>query len=433
MPTLTSRFQSLALLWAICSSLAAQTPAKFQLEPMSKPKTCLKDGYSFFNNLDYENAYPLLRKAYKHKKKSDSLYFKLGTTAMQVRDYTLAAECFGKLTRKSKFKYAPYQHAMALKCLGRYEEATQVLTAFSQKLTSTDKKNTDYFHMAERQLNACAEAQLAQDLIQRTTVNPMSTINTKDDEFCMAFSSDSTPMVFTQRTDRGSMFRIKLEKVTNAMNGGLGASSSKVEGLYIAPDGVTVYFSKIEMEANGKGYSRLYKGILNEKGVVLNFKKLNGNVNIDRFNSKNPTLAIMENGQEVLYFSSDMPGGEGGYDIWFSIKTTDGNFTKPTNIGTKNNSPFDEITPFYSNKESTLYYSSNKPESFGGFDIFKVKGMKNQWQKTIHLTIPFNSPADDYYYIITDSKKIFLTSNRKESMFQAYEYCCDDLYQTINP
>jgi hypothetical protein len=77
----------------------------------------------------------------------------------------------------------------------------------------------------------------------------------------------------------------------------------------------------------------------------------------------------------LLVFSSDRPGGFGGYDLYYSQKTSNG-WTEPVNFGPKINSEFDEYRPVVSDHPDfanrLMIFSSNRPGGLGGFDLYFV-------------------------------------------------------------
>lgn len=134
--------------------------------------------------------------------------------------------------------------------------------------------------------------------------------------------------------------------------------------------------------------------------------------NIEKYSSGHAALSEDE---KVLYFVSDMPGGVGGTDIWFSELQADGAWGTPQNAGTVINTPGDEMFPNI-NADGTLYYSSNGLPGMGGLDIFSAKGDRKNWNKAINLRFPINSSGDDFSLIsdasIADETFGFLSSNR---------------------
>lgn len=111
-----------------------------------------------------------------------------------------------------------------------------------------------------------------------------------------------------------------------------------------------------------------------------------------------------------LFFASNAPNGFGGMDIWYCIIDSNNNISAPKNAGKKINSEFDEICPWYYSKDSSLYFSSNRPESIGGFDVFS-KNIVLPESDIYQLPQPINSTYNDLYFRYFDTIA-YLTSNR---------------------
>ncbi|PPL04350.1 OmpA family protein [Parapedobacter indicus] len=118
----------------------------------------------------------------------------------------------------------------------------------------------------------------------------------------------------------------------------------------------------------------------------------------------------------ILYFVSDMPGGQGGTDIWYSERQGDGSWGTPVNAGATVNSAGDELFPNVG-PDGTLYYSSDGFAGMGGLDIFRSTGSRAGWTRPVNLRFPVNSPGDDFAYITTyegeEGLAGYLSSNRK--------------------
>jgi len=133
------------------------------------------------------------------------------------------------------------------------------------------------------------------------------------------------------------------------------------------------------------------------------------------------------NAQEVLYFVSDRKGGFGGLDIWLSIIDKAGNFGIPINAGNKINSSADEITPFFNTNDGSMYFSSNRKKSAGGFDIYKTEGRFNLWNKPQNVK-ELNTKQDEMYLTFYNKNEGHLASNRRGAKFENAEYCCNDIF-----
>lgn len=131
----------------------------------------------------------------------------------------------------------------------------------------------------------------------------------------------------------------------------------------------------------------------------------------DTFTYGHPSLS--EDGN-ILYFTSDKPGGFGGKDLYFS------NFVKksktwgdPINMGDSINTEADEMFPFI-HPDGTLYFASNGHVGLGGLDIFMTKGQGTSWSTPKNMRSPINSGADDFAFICDNTKEYgFFSSNRE--------------------
>jgi len=140
-------------------------------------------------------------------------------------------------------------------------------------------------------------------------------------------------------------------------------------------------------------------------------------------------LAALSSDEKILYFVSDMPGGFGGTDIWYSELQGDNKWGQPHNAGSQINTIENEIFPTI-NSNDTLYFASSGHVGMGGLDIFKVIGNKNTWSTPLNLKYPINSSGDDFSYtskkISADTTIGYISSNRIGGAGS------DDIYSFIN-
>ncbi len=117
---------------------------------------------------------------------------------------------------------------------------------------------------------------------------------------------------------------------------------------------------------------------------------------------------------KFLYFSSDMPGGYGGTDIYICEKKGNG-WEKPVNLGSIINTKGNEISPFI-NESGELFFASDGHPGLGEKDLFMSKRINNEWIRPIHLDPPLNSEFDDFSIITNNSfSKGYFSSNRDGS------------------
>jgi outer membrane protein OmpA-like peptidoglycan-associated protein len=132
-----------------------------------------------------------------------------------------------------------------------------------------------------------------------------------------------------------------------------------------------------------------------------------------------------ENGKKI-YFTSDMPGGNGGTDIYVS-SFENGKWSKPENLGSSINTDKNELFPFVN--ENTLFFASNGHYGLGGLDLFEASLIS---KSVNNIGYPVNSSADDFA-MMTDITGEFgyFSSNRKNNIDGIYKFDKNDIYLDV--
>lgn len=123
---------------------------------------------------------------------------------------------------------------------------------------------------------------------------------------------------------------------------------------------------------------------------------------------------------QLFFFVSDKPGGNGGSDIYYSIMTG-GGFSEPQNLGSAVNTAFNEMFPWYNETDSCLYFSSEGHQNFGGLDIFRVKFIDGKPGVVQNLGFPVNSSKDDFSYLLEKGGKSGYFSSNRSGNDRLYE------------
>lgn len=113
---------------------------------------------------------------------------------------------------------------------------------------------------------------------------------------------------------------------------------------------------------------------------------------------------------KYLYFTSDMPGGYGGKDIWrINLNERQGSLE---NLGPQINTPGDEMFP-YVRTDSLLYFSSDGHPGFGGLDLFRARlnSTGDRWSID-NMGLPMNSAGDDFGITFGQGESGYFSSNR---------------------
>jgi outer membrane protein OmpA-like peptidoglycan-associated protein len=165
-----------------------------------------------------------------------------------------------------------------------------------------------------------------------------------------------------------------------------------------------------------KIYSAVQKNYLWSKIKELPF-------NSDEFDTAYPTISV--DGKR-LYFASNRPEGFGGMDLWVSFRQGE-TWGKPINLGRSVNTAKNEFFPFI-HADETLFFASNGHGGAGGLDIFHTQKTEMGWEKPTNLGEPINSDKDDFGFIVdADMKNGYFSSNRADGKGD------DDIYSFNAP
>jgi tetratricopeptide (TPR) repeat protein len=403
----------------ISSDLNAQ---KMPFEKYNKQheKTSFRLGKKQFLAGNYSTAYHHLIQAYQKHPNSQKVNYFLSQCALKVRNYSQALTSFEALGATSSYrKKIKALYPLLLKHNQKYEEALRLF-----ELLKEETKDPIALPEIEQHINACTNAIYFKGIYSNTTLKNKTRLNSASDELAITKSQQTKQTIVTCWNENGLGTKLidSTYKSQSLLN--------DVQEFHLAPNGTTVYFVKNEL-INNQEFQNIYRGTL-AQNKVINIQKLNNAVNAEASNSRSPHIAIEENGQELLYFSSDRVGGEGRLDIWCAPLLSNGQFGLAFNLGSKVNSPYDEVNPSYHSTGNTLYYSSDKPLSIGGFDVFKTQGSKRNWTKPKQLPIPYNSNADDLYFVL-GPMEFYISSNRAETTPGLFSTATNDFFEVIKP
>ncbi len=173
------------------------------------------------------------------------------------------------------------------------------------------------------------------------------------------------------------------------------------------PDGNTMYFTRSTEE--GSAIYKLYKTVLE--------KDSNGNwidsqmlaINVEGYSIENPFVS--PNGDK-LYFSSNKPGGFGGYDLYVAKIKSDGTLFDVANLGESINTTQDDKYPSLSLDSKNIYFSSKGHSNIGGFDVFTSKIKATGYSKPVNLGSTINTRYDEVAFFLASNTKGYLSSDK---------------------
>ena len=187
-----------------------------------------------------------------------------------------------------------------------------------------------------------------------------------------------------------------------------------------SPDQRTMYFTLCTTDPNYPRYAQVMTSARSDaawaKATKLDISK-------DTLSSfAHP--AVSPDGQ-WLYFVSDMPGGQGGQDLWRIRLTTNG-LGEMENLGEPINTAGNECFPTF-RPNGDLYFSSDGHVGLGGLDVYVARQNTDQRWTIEHLGFPLNSNGDDFGLTFEGPyNRGFFSSNRGDARgwdhIYAFEY-----------
>ncbi|TXK37796.1 OmpA family protein [Pontibacter qinzhouensis] len=341
-----------------------------------------------------------------------------------------------------------YNYAEALRSNGKHEEAKKHYMAWGEELP-------EMAPMAQQKIQACDKAAEWMSKLPVAEVKAVPELNA-------AAFSDFSPISFGQGiifssdraagnqtktfgwTGRPYLKLFKAEKNAAGSYGAPTALTTEINSSYhnaaatAAEAGQELYFTRTHLIKN-KAYgnpdptswveknqqvpeyvSRLEIFKAQKQGDSWTNVQPFAYNKIEEYSVGHPALSPDGN---VLYFVSDMPGGQGATDIYYTVRQQDGSWGKPVNAGSTINTAGNESFP-YVDKNGKLFFASDGHVGLGGLDIFAADGPHNAWTSVKNLGYPINSSKNDYG-IMFDSVNVsgLLSSNRDAANGT------DDIYQ----
>ena len=399
----------------------------------------MKKGDKFFALGEYFDASTQYKKAYSSTPPKERQL--RGQRALKL------AECYRRINYTQK-AIAAYNNAL------RYKQAdsmTHLRLAQQQMKTGNYKEAAKNFQAA---LDSLPGSRLAATGLRSARMAPQwkeqgSQYTVKREDFFNSRRADYSPMLAGDNNDqlyftstRTDAKGDELSGITGMMNGDIFVSTKDENGKWqkpeaidtelnsefdegacsFSPDGKTMYLTQCTTDPSYPRYATICTSARSDaswgKPAVLELTK-------DTLSSyAHP--AVSPDG-EWLYFTSDMPGGMGGLDIW-RVRLTAAGTGGVENLGEPVNTPGDETFPTF-RPNGDLYFSSDGHPGMGGLDIYIAKpdSAGGTWHIE-HPGFPLNSQGDDFGMTFEGLRNQgYFSSNRGDAKGW------DHIYSFVNP
>ena len=360
-----------------------------------------------YRRINYtQKAIAAYNNAVRYKQHDSLTYLYLGQQLMKNGSYKEAAKAFQTFLDSTDISHSPQLATLATLAKTGLRSA--------QQAPQWKKEGSDYTVKRENLFNS-----------RRADYSPMlageefdqlyftSTRNqAKGDELSGITGTKNADIFMSQKDDKGKWQRpdvIDSELNTDFDEGACSFS----------PDGRTMYLTQCKTDPSYPRYATI---VTSNRSDAAWSKAQDVQLSRDTLSAfAHP--AVSPDGQ-WLYFTSNMPGGQGGYDIWRAPLTTSG-IGAVENLGSPINTPGDEMFPTF-RPNGDLYFSSNGHEGLGGLDVFWVA--PDAPKNIHHPGYPLNSQGDDFGMTFEGLlNKGYFSSNRGDGKGW------DHIYSFFNP
>ena len=375
---------------------------------------------------EYNDAAKTYRKIYNKLTKPDEralrgeVAWKMGLCHRELNQSARAAAAFQNAIR---YKYpdslAQLYLAEALHAEGKYPQA---IKAYEEYLAMVPDSKT-----ARNGLDGATMANATRGERTRYVVRQHKLFNSRRSDYAPMYAPGGTDILYFTTTNE-HVNGTKKSEITGMKKGDIWMSRKNERGEWLrpeavegelntefdegiisfSPDGSLMYLTRARREPNAPTSVEIFTSSRSDAKWSAPQKL---EITADTI-SVYAHPAVSPDGN-YLYFTSDMPGGEGGRDIWrINLKDQVGSLE---NLGKWINTPGDEMFP-YMRTDSVMYFASDGHPGYGGLDIFRAELTKSGGWKVENMGRPVNSPADDFGITFEPgAERGFLSSNRDDA------------------
>lgn len=304
-----------------------------------------------------------------------------------------------------------YGLAMAEIKQNKYGEAIPHLEGYLKSNTlKEDRRKAAAYFLAE----ATFREQALKNPVDFNLVRLPAEINSlEDSEYLPSFTADENTLVFARNVGgRQEDFFISYRDEEGNWSPANPISSLNTDendaGQTLSADGKLMVFTGCNRK-DGLGSCDLYYSTYQADGTWTDPRNLGAPVNTKAWESQ-PSLAANGN---LLFFASRRAEGFGGSDLYASGRTASGGWTEPMNLGPIINTEKDDQSPFFHADGKTLYFMSMGHPGMGGFDLYKtVLGEDNVWTTPSNLGYPINTENNEGALVVSlDGKTAYFATD----------------------
>ncbi len=364
------------------------------------------EGNFFFAREDYSEAAYYFKKLTGANPQNSHFNFKLGECYMNIPgSEKLAIPFFEKATKniveKNKYRdkaldessaplHAWFYLGNVYRIAGQLDDA---LKAYNTFIGSPFYYGNYNENVVENEIKSCERAKIIMDSPVDAVIEPLDTlVNTSASELYPVISGDGSTLVFLRKLKFYDAI-LSVNKQGNSWGNPVNlnplvGSDGDFYPVSLSFDGTELFLVRTT------GNKDLYVSHKKDNSWTK-AEPLGKNINT----TADETWACLSSDGKTLWFTSSRKGGQGGLDIYYSIRDSELKWGKARNAGKVINTPFDEESPCLCHNDQVLFFSSKGHYSMGGFDIFYTTRDGKVWKEPVNIGYPINNTSDNMGFI----------------------------------
>jgi len=420
--------------YILIAMLIVSTQA-FMGQTMPRYKLLLKANKAFEYG-DYLTALPIYDSLYSKDSTNSDLNLKLGICNYEIKRYRTLSKKYFEKVNADDYPEVNYYLGRLNHSARNYDKAIYYYNQY--KYFNIDNQYSK--KEIEDLINKCNDAIYFELNVDKAIQikNMGSTINTEYPEYAPLIPAQENFILFTSRRKNdvwkdkdpmGSYF----EDIYSSNKTSEGWQQAEMLGTNIntavhdASTGLSADGEKLLIYRTSKDLKSgdIYESFFVDK-KWSDPKLLGTNVNSEDYLE---TSACYSPDGQIVFFSSNRPGGFGGKDLYLAKKIPNGNWGEPFNLGPQINTEYDEDAPFVHPSGDILFFSSKGHKNMGGYDVFKSSFNElSRFSVPENLGCPVNTVDDDIFFVLNTDASLGYLSSQREGGFGS-----QDIYSVFFP
>lgn len=410
----SGKYFFILLVW-ITSSATAQVLTHHDKKELFKADNAYEIG-------DYLTAMKIYRSLYPLDSMNSEMNYKLGICYYEIKKYRDQSKKYFERSSPVTFPEVHYYLGLLEHQSANFDAALMHYHEYMKDIEDKDHKKKEVEDLIEKCHTAALFMSKPNKGVEIQSIGPA--INTEYAEYAPLIPAEENFLIFTSR--RKNPFYPNLDPLGDYFEDIY--VSQKKDSVWLEPAMLDTTINKpyhdaaTGLSADGEKLLSYHTSPDHIHGHIYESKLKNGtwtapeilhaNVNSEEYIE---TSACYSPDGEMIFFSSNRPGGYGGKDLYSVKKFPNGKWAMPMNLGPTINTEYNEDAPFVHPSDNILFFSSEGHKNMGGYDVFKSKyDEQEKFTAPENLLYPVNTVDDDIFFVLnTDASRGYFSSKRE--------------------